>query len=427
MSLAGRTALITGASQGLGAAIAERFLAEGADVALCGRTADDLDAQHKRLAAAYGADRVWSKPADVSSKSDVDALFDETQSRFGRLDILVNNAGVYGPMGSIDTVDWDEWVQAIAINLTGAVYCARKAVAIFKPQRRGKIIILSGGGATSPLPGISAYAASKAAIVRFAETLALETREWNIDVNAIAPGALMTRLTDQLIAAGPEKRGRGVACAHDQAQAGRRHTACAGCGPLQLSGQRRKRRPDGTTYCRAMGPLAVYRRAPSGDRGIRHLYAAPDRAWGSRKVVGGPLNAVDNHRLRPDRLQAGRGRAPATRSSRSAIPIPSAGKSLRMKPRRARLRIGARPLPLDTDAVVVATPHDQLARIALAAVEAGRHVLVEKPAGRRRRGGAARCRSRKAQPHRQGRLQPPLPPGDRKRARRWSTRARSVR
>jgi len=207
MTLAGRTAIITGASQGLGAAIAEHFLAEGANVALCSRNAADLSEQHNRLAAAHGADRVWSRPADISITSDVDALFEETQSRFGRLDVLVNNAGVYGPMGSIDAVDWDQWVQAIAINLTGTVYCARKAVAIFKPQRYGKIVILSGGGATSPLPGISAYAASKAAIVRFTETLALEMREWNIDVNAIAPGALMTRLTDQLLAAGPERVG----------------------------------------------------------------------------------------------------------------------------------------------------------------------------------------------------------------------------
>jgi NAD(P)-dependent dehydrogenase (short-subunit alcohol dehydrogenase family) len=207
MSLAGRTAIITGASQGLGVAIAEHFLAEGANVALCSRNAADLSEQHNRLAAAHGADRVWSRPADISSTNDVDTLFEEAQSRFGRLDVLVNNAGVYGPMGSIDTVDWDEWVQAIAINLTGTVYCARKAVTIFKPQRYGKIVILSGGGATSPLPGISAYAASKAAIVRFTETLALEMREWNIDVNAVAPGALMTRLTDQLLAAGPERVG----------------------------------------------------------------------------------------------------------------------------------------------------------------------------------------------------------------------------
>jgi NAD(P)-dependent dehydrogenase (short-subunit alcohol dehydrogenase family) len=207
MSLTGRTALITGASQGLGAAIAEHFLAEGANVALCSRNAADLAERQKQLAATHGADRIWARTADISSKNDVDDLFDEARSRFGRLDILVNNAGIYGPMGSIDTVDWDEWVQAIAINLTGTVYCARKAVTIFKPRRYGKIVVLSGGGATSPLPGISAYAASKAAIVRFTETLALEVREWNIDVNAIAPGALMTRLTDQLIAAGPERVG----------------------------------------------------------------------------------------------------------------------------------------------------------------------------------------------------------------------------
>src|SRR3984885_14704750 len=203
MNLAGRTAIVTGASQGLGAAIAGHFLGEGANVVLCARNADELEAQRQRLAAVHG-ERVGARPADISVRSDVDALFDAAQSRYGHLSILVSNAGVYGPMGAIDSVDWDEWVQAIAINLTGNVYCARKAFAAFKPQRYGKILMLSGGGATNPLPGISAYAASKAAIVRFTETLALEVREWNIDVNAIAPGALMTRLTDQLIAAGSE-------------------------------------------------------------------------------------------------------------------------------------------------------------------------------------------------------------------------------
>jgi NAD(P)-dependent dehydrogenase (short-subunit alcohol dehydrogenase family) len=207
MNLAGRTAIITGASQGLGAAIAGHFLAEGANVVLCARNADELEAQRQRLAAAHGDERVSAQAADISVRSDVDALFDAAQSRYGQLSILVSNAGVYGPMGTIDSVDWDEWVQAIAINLTGNVYCARKAFAAFKPQRYGKILMLSGGGATNPLPGISAYAASKAAIVRFTETLALEAREWNIDVNAIAPGALMTRLTDQLISAGPDRVG----------------------------------------------------------------------------------------------------------------------------------------------------------------------------------------------------------------------------
>jgi NAD(P)-dependent dehydrogenase (short-subunit alcohol dehydrogenase family) len=207
MSLAGRTAIITGSSQGLGVAIAEHFLSQAANVVLCARNAGDLETQRQRLAATYGADRVWAQPADISIKGDVDALFDAAQSRFGRLSILVNNAGVHGPMGSIDTIDWDEWVRAIAINLTGTVYCARKAVTAFKPHRYGKILMLSGGGATSPQPGISGYAASKAALVRFTETLALEVKDWNIDVNAVAPGALLTRLNDELVAAGPERIG----------------------------------------------------------------------------------------------------------------------------------------------------------------------------------------------------------------------------
>ena len=110
-------------------------------------------------------------------------------------------------MGSIDTIDWRDWVHAIAINLTGTVYCARKAVSLFKPQRYGKIINLSGGGATNPLPGISAYAASKAASVRFTETLALELKPFGIDVNAVAPGALATRMMDQLLEAKPAAAG----------------------------------------------------------------------------------------------------------------------------------------------------------------------------------------------------------------------------
>src|SRR3954468_24399718 len=110
-------------------------------------------------------------------------------------------------MGPIETIDWAEWTEAIAINLNGLVYCCRKDVEAFKPRRYGKIINLSGGGATNPLPGISAYAASKAAVVRFTETLALEVKEFRIDVNAVAPGALTTRLTDQLVAAGPERVG----------------------------------------------------------------------------------------------------------------------------------------------------------------------------------------------------------------------------
>ena len=138
---------------------------------------------------------------------EVQALVDAALSQFGCLDILVNNAGVAGPCGTLETIDWQEWTRAIEINLLGSVLPSRAVLPHFKKVRRGKIIQLSGGGATNPLPHLSAYAASKAAVVRFMETLAEETREHHIEVNAIAPGALNTRMLDQLLGAGPQAIG----------------------------------------------------------------------------------------------------------------------------------------------------------------------------------------------------------------------------
>jgi 3-oxoacyl-[acyl-carrier protein] reductase len=138
-------------------------------------------------------------------------LYDRVIAAFGTLDVVVNNAGVHGPIGSIDKVDWDAWVEAIAVNLCGTAYSCRRAVVAFKSaarhDRRGKIINLSGGGATSPQPGLTAYGASKAGLVRLTETLAGEVREFGIDVNAVAPGALATRLTLELRDAGPDRIG----------------------------------------------------------------------------------------------------------------------------------------------------------------------------------------------------------------------------
>jgi 3-oxoacyl-[acyl-carrier protein] reductase len=127
---------------------------------------------------------------------------------FGGLDVLVCNAGVYGPKGPIEDVDWDEWVRALNVNLCGAVLCCRAVLPHFRAERSGKIILLSGGGATRPLPFLSAYAASKAALVRFGETLAEEVKGAGIDVNAVAPGALNTRLLDEVLEAGPARVGQ---------------------------------------------------------------------------------------------------------------------------------------------------------------------------------------------------------------------------
>jgi 3-oxoacyl-[acyl-carrier protein] reductase len=176
---------------------------------LCARNAELLEQARAELAARTAPDQiVAARAADVSRPAEVEQLIAETLRIVPRLHILVNNAGVYGPKGQIEDVDWDEWVQAISINLLGSVLLCRAVLPHFKAQRYGKIVQISGGGATNPLPRISAYAASKAAIVRFAETLAEETRDDGIDVNAIAPGALNTRLLDEVIAAGPGQVGQ---------------------------------------------------------------------------------------------------------------------------------------------------------------------------------------------------------------------------
>jgi NAD(P)-dependent dehydrogenase (short-subunit alcohol dehydrogenase family) len=200
MKLEGRNAIITGASQGLGLEIARAFVREGAKVAICAR--DGV-----ALAAAASELNTFADVVDVSVEDDVRRFVARAIEQLGSIDILVNNAGVYGPMGTIDEIDWRQWAKAIEINLFGSVLMCRKVIPHMRARRRGKIIQLSGGGATNPLPRLSAYAASKAAVVRFAETLAEEVRGEGIDVNAIAPGPLNTRLLDEVLAAGPERAG----------------------------------------------------------------------------------------------------------------------------------------------------------------------------------------------------------------------------
>lgn len=209
MKLKGFGILITGANQGLGRAIAEACIAEGADVLVCARDEKLLNRTRCQLAAKASPDqRIMSQRADVSRREDVRRLFEVASQQLPRLDGLVNNAGVYGPKGPLEEVDIEAWCEAIEINLFGVVYACREVLPVFRRQGHGKIVNLSGGGATGPLPRISAYAASKAAVVRLTETLAEETRGTGIDVNAIAPGALNTRLLEEILAEGPERVGK---------------------------------------------------------------------------------------------------------------------------------------------------------------------------------------------------------------------------
>ncbi|MBK8000916.1 MAG: SDR family oxidoreductase [Verrucomicrobia bacterium] len=207
MKLKGLNALITGGSQGLGKAIAEHFLAEGANVVLCARNEKELNTTRSELSTNFPSQKILSKACDVSNEPQVNELIAFALRELGSIDALVLNAGVYGPMGPTESVDLNEWRRAIDINLFGVLLPCRALIPHFKKAGRGKIVVLSGGGATNPLPNISSYAASKAAVVRLMETLAEELRPHHVDVNAIAPGALATRLVDEVLAAGPDKVG----------------------------------------------------------------------------------------------------------------------------------------------------------------------------------------------------------------------------
>lgn len=188
--------------------IAKQYLAAGASLMICARNEMLLEQAARDLRKLAGAGQsVLALPADVSKPKDVAALVEAALQEFGRLDILVNNAGVLGPSGAIENTAWEDWIRAIEVNLLGSVLLCRAVLPHFKKAEHGKIIQLSGGGATNPLPMLSAYAASKAAIIRFVETLAEETRQYHIDVNAIAPGPLNTRMLDELLAAGAENTG----------------------------------------------------------------------------------------------------------------------------------------------------------------------------------------------------------------------------
>ena len=208
MKLAGRNAIITGASQGLGKVIAEHFLREGANVVICARSQPELSATKNELAKAFPKQTVLARACDVANEGQVNEVVDFALQELGSVQALVANAGVYGPMGPTESVNLEEWRQALNINLFGVLLPCRALIPHFKKAGYGKIVVLSGGGATNPLPNISCYAASKAAAVRLMETLAEELREFKVGVNAVAPGALKTRLVDQVLAAGPEKVGK---------------------------------------------------------------------------------------------------------------------------------------------------------------------------------------------------------------------------
>jgi NAD(P)-dependent dehydrogenase (short-subunit alcohol dehydrogenase family) len=191
-----RVALITGAGRGIGRAIALAYAKEGAKLALAARTRRDLE-QTAQQAQALGA-ATCIVPVDISDPIQVEDMVRHTVEQFATIDILVNNAGIAGPVGPLQENDMTAWIQTIQVNLIGTYLCCRAVVPIMHKQSRGKIINLSGAGATNAWRNLSAYGVSKVAVVRLTETLALELEGANIQVNALGPGSIHTQMWEEL-------------------------------------------------------------------------------------------------------------------------------------------------------------------------------------------------------------------------------------
>lgn len=195
MSSTGKTAIITGASQGIGRACALGLLQTGWNTVFVGRNAGKLQAA---IATAMpGSARALAVVCDVSQPAQVDALFSQVIATFGRVDLLFNNAGISGPSGTIDEIPLDGWQETLAVNLNGAFLCARAAFAAMKTQqpRGGRIINNGSIAAHAPRPRTSPYAITKHAITGLTRCLSLEGREFDIACGQIDIGNVRTEMT----------------------------------------------------------------------------------------------------------------------------------------------------------------------------------------------------------------------------------------
>jgi NAD(P)-dependent dehydrogenase (short-subunit alcohol dehydrogenase family) len=184
-----RVAIVTGASKGVGKAIARAFAMAGAKVVIAARNRSDLEAVASEISAEGGA--VRAVPTDITVEADIVALFDATMQRHGRLDILVNNAGI--TLGTpTDQIQLRDWQRVIDTNLTGAFLCSREALKIMKPQRCGRIITIGSISSITPRPNGAPYAATKLALEGLTRSIALDYRDCNIGASIIHLGATAT-------------------------------------------------------------------------------------------------------------------------------------------------------------------------------------------------------------------------------------------
>jgi NAD(P)-dependent dehydrogenase (short-subunit alcohol dehydrogenase family) len=195
--LVDRVAIVTGAGRGIGRAIAKKFAAEGAPVALAARSAKEIEAAAAEIRAAGG--KAVAITADVAQPADCERIVNETQKALGAIHILVNNAGIYGPLGPVEKITPAEWDEVMAVNLRGAFLLSALVLPQMYAQKSGVILNITSVAAKAAYPWSGAYAASKAGLIGLTHTLAAEGARKGVRVNAIGPGPVLeTRMSEEL-------------------------------------------------------------------------------------------------------------------------------------------------------------------------------------------------------------------------------------
>jgi NAD(P)-dependent dehydrogenase (short-subunit alcohol dehydrogenase family) len=195
-SLEGRVAIVTGASRGIGKAIALTFARAGAQVALCSRKLEGLQAVAREIQEAGG--QALTVQAHVGQADDVRNLVAQTLEAYGRIDVAVNNAATNPHFGPVLTADEGQWLKIVDTNLLGAVRLCQAVAPHMQEQGGGKIINMASVAGLRPSPGMGLYGIGKAALIQLTRQLALELGPANIQVNAIAPGIIETRFSSVL-------------------------------------------------------------------------------------------------------------------------------------------------------------------------------------------------------------------------------------
>jgi len=201
-----KNVLITGAGRGIGKRLALGLAESGFRVGLLARTQPELDLAKLEIEQAGGA--ALRLRADVRDLEQLEAAVSRMKAVFGGVDLLIAAAGVQGPIGPLLATHPRAWAETVEINLLGLMNACRAVLPGMIGQRSGKIVGIGGGGSAYSRPCFSAYAASKAAVVRFVECIADEVRQHNVQVNCLAPGATYSHMTDEVLNAGEDRAGR---------------------------------------------------------------------------------------------------------------------------------------------------------------------------------------------------------------------------